>query len=268
MSDSENYIDPEVAEPVAESEQIAADETAAAVPENVQDAESGPDGGLAPLTKEGRPAQKRGPKKGKPRTPAQKAALSLAQQALREKRETVRKLREDEKELLKQATIAKARAKKVCAQGKVTEELSPILNLMSPFLELSRQQQNEIEHLRSRIAVRSEPDGRNTASRRRGGRVGASARYEPYQRDSSVDDYSEDDARQLSRPSHRKSGRKSGHTNKSRSSVVESEASAADSDFVPIQRAPPAEQQPANNSMDPNNAAAASLARFMNDLGY
>jgi|1_EtaG_2_1085319.scaffolds.fasta_scaffold01462_2 hypothetical protein len=269
MSGEEDYIEPETLANENPVEEIAEDvETADDVPppNAAPQAYAPPLSQLPPpvprFNKDGTPSKKRGPKPGRPRTKAQEAALLLAQTALKDKREAIRELKEEEKRLIKEATICKAQAKKVFAQGKMTDSLTPILSLMHPFLELSRTQAKEIEHLRT-------VNSRNMGPRRGTGR-GAGARYDPYGGEGSTTDFSEDDARQLERPSqkkhHTRSATNKPATNKSRRQVEPE--SAPESDFVEIQRAPPAPSPLQQQTTAANNAAAASLARFMNDLGY
>ena len=261
MEDGQESIDTDFMATEPETEDPANAETSAPLPG--QDGES--DAALAALSdfppadprlnKDGSRPQKPGPKKGKPRTPAQKAALTLAQNALKEKREAIRQLKDEEKRLLREATIARAQTQRVSARSKATESLAPILSLMSPFLELTRSQQKEIEHLRS---VSHEPLPRRGAAR------GTAGRFAPYGDDTTTD-FSEDNARQLERPSQKRHRTRSSASKSRR--VAEKEVEPQ-SDFVAIQRnpTPPPPATPHINT--PENAAAASLARFMNDLGY
>ena len=261
MADDQEGIDTDFMATETETEDLTNAEASASLPQ--PDEES--DAALAALSefppadprlnKDGSQPQKAGPKKGKPRTPAQKAALTLAQNALKEKRAAIRQLKDEEKRLLREATIARAQAQRVAARGKATESLAPILSLMSPFLELTRSQQKEIEHLRSKA---HEPLPRRGVART------AAGRFAPYGGDTTTD-FSEDNARQLERPSQKKH-RTRASASKSRR-VTEKEVEPQ-SDFVAIQRTPTPPPPPPQPLPTPENAAAASLARFMNDLGY
>jgi len=186
-------------------------------------------------------------------TEAQKEALKKAQAARRAKGEASRAEKAQTKARAQQAK------KLITAQERLTNEVAPLLQLMDPFLEVTRQQREEIEHLRQ-------------LSRRRGGGRGKAsrgARYTPYDiEDNSADDAtdSEDDvaARQVVRPSQRRASKSK--PEQSRPAAPAPPAAAAPEDFGPIQKPPPPQAAPSVPS--PAQAAAASLARFMNDLGY
>jgi len=263
MADDQEGIDTDFLATETETEDLTNAEASAPLPQpdEESDAALAALSGFPPvdprLNKDGSQPQKPGPKKGKPRTPAQKAALTLAQNALKEKRAAIRQLREEEKRLLREATIAKAQAQRVAARGKATESLAPILSLMSPFLELTRTQQKEIERLRSK---NREPLPRRGTVRT------AAGRFAPYEGDTTTD-FSEDNARQLERPSQKKH-RTRAVASKSRKGPEKHLEPEPEADFVAIQRSPTPPPPAPQPMQTPENAAAQSLARFMNDLGY
>lgn len=201
---------------------------------------------VAPVEEEPAPEPKPPAKRGRPpKTAAQREAFAKAQKVrLEQQRESKAKREAAEKRAQKARSIR-------TAQDRFRDEVSPLMTLIDPFMEISRQQRDEIDHLRRIV-------------RRGGGRKSRSARYQPYGRHSESDSSESDDdgARQLERPSGK-------NKSKQQPKVPEEKPAAAaeaSSDFVPIQKPPPS--PPPVRPLDPGRAAAASLARFMSDLGY
>ena len=194
--------------------------------------------------------------RGGPRTPAQKESLKRAQAAQRAKGEATRQ----KKALDSQARAQKARAQRlISSQNRLVNEVAPITALMQPFLDITRQQAEEIQHLRSA----KRPYKR--------GRAHDDAPGYP-QCDTDGDSDNDTDARQLERPSEKrsripeKSKSKSTPRIETETSPSPAAASGIPDDIAPIQRPrtppPPLPQQPAAEH------AARALSLFMSDLGY
>ena len=195
--------------------------------------------------------------RGGPRTPAQKESLKRAQAVQRAKGEATRQ----KKALESQARAQKARAQRlISSQNRLVNEVAPITALMQPFLDITRQQAEEIQHLRS------------TKRTYKRGRAHDDAPVCPHS-DPDGDSDNDTDARQLERPSEKR--RRIPEKSKSKSTLrTEREttppppaaSSGIPDDIAPIQRPrtppPPLPQQPAAEH------AARALSLFMTDLGY
>ena len=212
------------------------------IEENTVDSVDAP---VASVEEEPTPQPKPPAKRGRPpKTAAQREAFAKAKQVRIDQQKQAKAERSEAQKRTQKARTIRT------AQDRFRDEVSPLMTLIDPFMEISRQQRDEIDHLRRVV-------------RRGGGRKSRGARYQPYGRHSESDSSESDDdgARQLERPS--------GSKNKSKQQPkAEEEKPAADasSDFVPIQKPPPS--PPPVRPLDPATAAASSLARFMSDLGY
>lgn len=193
--------------------------------------------------------------RGGPRTPGQKEALKRAQAAQRAKGEATRQ----KKALETQSRAQKARAQRlISSQNRLVNEVAPITALMQPFLDITRQQAEEIQHLRHTKRTYKRGRGRDDASG-----------FPEYDAGSDSDT----DARQLERPSEKR-GRTQGTAKSKSTPRIEAETTppppAASSqipdDFAPIQR--PRTPPPALPQQSAAEHAARSLSLFMSDLGY